>query len=161
MVKLANNIKIAKMLRDRFPHPFTAESGKFYFKMVSEQYAAGKEVRPAQSCTPMPWIDVRRSLAVQEAFCITVDDVLVSRLSVAYLGVSQPVVPQVGGIAVHPKTGEERITAEIGFWLGEPFWGHGITTAAVLKFVPFVWAHYPEVIRLQSQVGRGAARILM
>jgi len=37
----------------------------------------------------------------------------------------------VGGIGVHPRSAEERYTAEIGYWLGEAFWGRGITTAAV------------------------------
>ena len=25
----------------------------------------------------------------------------------------------------------ERVSAEIGYWLGEPFWGRGITSAAL------------------------------
>ncbi|MGA7409452.1 MAG: GNAT family protein [Bryobacteraceae bacterium] len=37
----------------------------------------------------------------------------------------------VGGIGIHPRVNEERHTAEIGYWLGEPFWGRGIATAAV------------------------------
>jgi ribosomal-protein-alanine N-acetyltransferase len=37
----------------------------------------------------------------------------------------------VGGIGIHPRAHEERHTAEIGYWLGEPFWGRGIATAAV------------------------------
>lgn len=37
----------------------------------------------------------------------------------------------VGGIgfSLHPDV--ERFTAEIGYWLGEPFWGRGITTEAL------------------------------
>lgn len=37
----------------------------------------------------------------------------------------------VGGIGFHPRADVERISAEIGYWLGEPFWGKGITTAAL------------------------------
>jgi len=37
----------------------------------------------------------------------------------------------VGGIGIHPRRNEERYTAEIGYWLGEAFWGRGIATAAV------------------------------
>lgn len=37
----------------------------------------------------------------------------------------------VGGIGftLHPDV--ERVSAEIGYWLGEPFWGRGIATEAV------------------------------
>lgn len=37
----------------------------------------------------------------------------------------------VGGIGFDLKQDIERRSAEIGFWLGEAFWGKGITTAAV------------------------------
>jgi [ribosomal protein S5]-alanine N-acetyltransferase len=37
----------------------------------------------------------------------------------------------VGGIGIHPRSNEERHSAEIGYWLGEAFWGRGIATAAV------------------------------
>ena len=37
----------------------------------------------------------------------------------------------VGGIGFTPHADIERVTAEIGYWLGEEFWGRGITTAAV------------------------------
>ena len=36
-----------------------------------------------------------------------------------------------GAIGVTPRTDVERVSAEIGYWLGEPFWGRGIMTEAV------------------------------
>ena len=33
-----------------------------------------------------------------------------------------------GTIGVVPRTDVERISAEVGYWLGEPFWGRGIMT---------------------------------
>jgi RimJ/RimL family protein N-acetyltransferase len=36
-----------------------------------------------------------------------------------------------GGITLELGSDIERCSAEIGFWLGEAFWGKGITTAAV------------------------------
>ena len=37
----------------------------------------------------------------------------------------------VGGIGFVPQQDVERVSAEIGYWLGEPFWGRGITTEAL------------------------------
>src|SRR4051794_35317466 len=36
----------------------------------------------------------------------------------------------VGGIGLEPQGDIERISAEIGFWLGRPFWGRGLMTQA-------------------------------
>ncbi len=37
----------------------------------------------------------------------------------------------IGGIGLEPLDDVNRCSAEIGFWLGEPFWGKGIGTKAV------------------------------
>ena len=37
-----------------------------------------------------------------------------------------------GGIGFVPHTDVERVSAEIGYWLGEPFWGRGIVTEALV-----------------------------
>lgn len=34
----------------------------------------------------------------------------------------------VGTIGIMPRSDIERVSAEIGYWLGEPFWGRGIMT---------------------------------
>jgi RimJ/RimL family protein N-acetyltransferase len=49
----------------------------------------------------------------ETAFAIAVDDVAV------------------GGIGFVMNADVERVSAEIGYWLGEPFWGRGITTEAL------------------------------
>ena len=36
-----------------------------------------------------------------------------------------------GGISLMPGQDIERVSAEIGYWLGRPFWGRGIMTDAV------------------------------
>ncbi len=36
-----------------------------------------------------------------------------------------------GAIGFHLRTDVERISAELGYWLAEPFWGRGIITEAV------------------------------
>lgn len=37
----------------------------------------------------------------------------------------------IGGIGLKPACDVERYSAEIGYWLGEEFWGRGIATAAI------------------------------
>jgi RimJ/RimL family protein N-acetyltransferase len=37
----------------------------------------------------------------------------------------------VGGVSLRPGEDIERIGAEIGYWLGEPYWGRGIATDVV------------------------------
>ena len=37
----------------------------------------------------------------------------------------------VGGISLHVGTDIERLGAELGYWLGEEFWGRGIMTEAI------------------------------
>jgi ribosomal-protein-alanine N-acetyltransferase len=37
----------------------------------------------------------------------------------------------VGGIGFVPGHDVERVSSEIGYWLGEPFWGRGIATEAL------------------------------
>lgn len=37
----------------------------------------------------------------------------------------------VGGIGISRLSDIERASAEIGYWLGEPFWGRGLMTAAL------------------------------
>jgi ribosomal-protein-alanine N-acetyltransferase len=43
----------------------------------------------------------------------------------------------VGGIGVVAGRDVNRHTGEIGYWLGESYWGRGIATAAVRGFVPY------------------------
>lgn len=36
-----------------------------------------------------------------------------------------------GGIGLMPRSGNERLTAEVGYWLGESLWGRGIAAEAL------------------------------
>jgi ribosomal-protein-alanine N-acetyltransferase len=49
----------------------------------------------------------------------------------------------IGGASVHVGTDVERVSAEIGYWLGEPHWGRGIGTAAVRELVGYAFALFP------------------
>jgi RimJ/RimL family protein N-acetyltransferase len=48
----------------------------------------------------------------------------------------------VGGIGVILGSDIERISAELGYWLGEQYWGRGIVTAAIRQFAPWAMEHF-------------------
>ncbi|MGB9175934.1 MAG: GNAT family N-acetyltransferase [Methanoregula sp.] len=57
----------------------------------------------------------------------------------------------VGGIGIQPLTDVYRGTAEIGYWLAEPFWGKGMVTGAVRAVVPVAFEK-TGVVRIQAGI---------
>ena len=49
----------------------------------------------------------------------------------------------VGGIGIVPQKDVERISAEMGFWLGEKYWNRGIMTEAVKQMAGYVFTNFP------------------
>lgn len=84
----ANNLNVARQLRDRFPHPYTVGDARTFIESIM----------PAQPVT---------------TFAIDVGG------------------EAVGGIGFSPGTDVERFSAEIGYWLGEAYWGRGIAAEAL------------------------------
>ena len=102
LVKHANNLSVARQLRDRFPHPYTAADGRQFIQSVAD-------ARPTTS------------------------------FAIAVAGEA------VGGIGFSPGADVERYSAEVGYWLAEPFWGRGIA---------------PEAVRLVSEYAFGTCNML-
>jgi ribosomal-protein-alanine N-acetyltransferase len=48
----------------------------------------------------------------------------------------------VGGIGIHPQKDVMKKNAELGYWLGESYWGHGIITKAIAEIVEFAFKTY-------------------
>ena len=88
LVEHANNINIAKYLRDRFPHPYTRQDANDFLRHAA--------------ASPDP-----------------------SNLAIDVDGAAVGAIGYVAGNDV------ERFSAEVGYWLGEAFWGRGIVTEAV------------------------------
>lgn len=68
----------------------------------------------------------------------------------------------VGGIGLHPGEDVHRLTAELGYWLAEPFWGRGIMPAAVNAIVAHGFAVLP-LVRIEAYVfvnNPASARVL-
>lgn len=62
----------------------------------------------------------------------------------------------IGGIGLEFRDDVHRFTAELGYWLGEPFWGRGIMTEAVRRFTSWAFEHL-EVHRIYASVFDGNA----
>jgi RimJ/RimL family protein N-acetyltransferase len=88
MQELANNEKVARNLRDAFPHPYTLEDAKGFIDHVKDQ--------------DPPLV-----------FAISYNDTYV------------------GNIGLGPSEDVYRRSAEIGYFIGEPYWNKGIATKAV------------------------------
>jgi ribosomal-protein-alanine N-acetyltransferase len=48
----------------------------------------------------------------------------------------------VGGIGFVLQQDVERVSAEVGYWLGEQFWGRGIATEALTAITEYAIAHH-------------------
>ena len=57
----------------------------------------------------------------------------------------------VGGIGVTLREGIFAKSAEIGYWLGEPYWGRGIVSAALQRVVSYAMPQF-GLIRLEAPV---------
>jgi len=68
----------------------------------------------------------------------------------------------VGGVGLQFLTDVNRLTAEIGYWLGEPFWGRGFATLAVKAATEYAFATF-DLRRVQATVfewNPASARVL-
>ena len=68
----------------------------------------------------------------------------------------------VGGISLHLGNDIERISAELGYWLGEEFWGRGIMTEVVTAVTDFCFDNFP-LRRISAEVfanNPASARVL-
>jgi RimJ/RimL family protein N-acetyltransferase len=46
-----------------------------------------------------------------------------------------------GGIGLHPRNDIYRLNAELGYWLGQEYWGYGIMTEAIRQMVMYGFAN--------------------
>ena len=68
----------------------------------------------------------------------------------------------IGGIGLTFGEDVYRRSAEIGYWLGEPFWGRGIATAALRAVTDYAFAQH-DLVRVHAAVyewNPASARVL-
>lgn len=49
----------------------------------------------------------------------------------------------IGSIGLHPLADVSRFTAEVGYWIGEAFWGRGLATEALRRFTDYAFEEFP------------------
>ena len=60
----------------------------------------------------------------------------------------------IGGIGLLLQPDVYRYSAEVGYWLAEPFWGKGITTKALIAFTKYAFKQF-DIMRLFAGVFEG------
>ncbi|MFN8348542.1 MAG: GNAT family protein [Spirosomataceae bacterium] len=79
------------------------------------------------------WIDICKSETKPTVFAIDIDGEVA------------------GGIGIVLQKDIFRKNAEIGYWLGEPYWGKGIATEAVKEMTEYAFCHF-NIHRLYAGV---------
>lgn len=57
----------------------------------------------------------------------------------------------IGGIGLILNTDVYVMSAEIGYWIGEPFWGKGIVTEAIRQMTEYTF-YYFDIVRIYAEV---------
>jgi ribosomal-protein-alanine N-acetyltransferase len=57
----------------------------------------------------------------------------------------------IGACGIHSSKTNKRI-AEVGFWLGEPYWRRGFMSRVVRKVLEIIKAEFKHLVRIQAQV---------
>ena len=94
------------------------------------------------------WIGKASSSKPETHFAITIDDEVVGGIGLE--------------LADPARTTVSKHLGELGYWLGEKFWNHGIMTEAVIGFTDWCFASL-NVIRVQAAVyerNLASARVL-
>jgi len=57
----------------------------------------------------------------------------------------------VGGIGAHFKEDIQRYNVELGYWVGEPYWGKGIITHSINEFSEYLFKNH-KINRIYGEV---------
>ena len=68
----------------------------------------------------------------------------------------------IGGIGLRLQRDVHRRSGEVGYWLGEPFWGRGVATACLRAFTEYAFLRF-DLVRIYGYVyewNRASARVM-
>jgi RimJ/RimL family protein N-acetyltransferase len=68
----------------------------------------------------------------------------------------------VGAIGISINQDVHRLTAEMGYWLAEPFWGRGMMTETVARFTEYAFDRF-QLLRIYAEpyaTNRSSCRVL-
>lgn len=57
-----------------------------------------------------------------------------------------------GCIGLELQDDISRISAELGYWIGEPYWGRGVATEAVRQMMEYIFEAFPVLSRIYAKV---------
>lgn len=112
LARLADNEKVHRYMRDRFPSPYCAEHALSYIQCCLDNEADG--------------------MAMVRAVVVN--------------GKLAGVMECVFHIDIDSRNGD------VGYWLGEPFWGRGLGACALRLFCDEIFQSHPEIWRLSASV---------
>lgn len=118
--RFANNEKIARNLRDGFPHPYTEADAEKYIR----------------SCIANESLNL--------CYAIDVDGTAV------------------GSVGVYACDDVYRKSMELGYWLGEEYWGKGIMSEAARRICAEAFAKY-DIVRIYAEpyaYNQGSRKVL-
>ena len=58
----------------------------------------------------------------------------------------------IGCISIRPDAGWLRCNAEVGYWIGRPYWMRGIVSAALKKVSGWAWEALPDLTRIYAPI---------
>ncbi|KAL2844144.1 acyl-CoA N-acyltransferase [Aspergillus pseudoustus] len=134
----ANNPRIAKWMRNAFPSPYTLESAESWIAFTEAQ---------------SPKLDF--------AICKTID----ASSDDDNNGSTTVTSVVIGAIGLKTREDVYRRTMEVGYWIGEEYWGRGIAREAVEVFARWVFGNeeFKHVGRLEAEVfegNKGSCKVL-
>ncbi len=138
LARYANNRAVWINLRDGFPHPYALDDAKRFVAMIRDHQPPTILVIESEGCC---------------------DGTADSRGLPQFRAGDREAIGAIG-LTLHRDV--ERVSAELGYWIAEPFWGRGITTAAVRAMVTYAFETFPltRVYALPYAANVPSARVL-
>lgn len=124
----ADNRNVWDKLRNRVPHPYTLGDARCWIRPANPQE------RMAGSGEWDSEVGAPKGPLVRADHAITVDDVAVGSIGLRF------------GADVYVRS------TELGYWLGEEYWGKGVMSQVAPAYVKWVWETFQFLVRLNGAV---------